>query len=233
MAKKKKQPPTSIKLVNYPKLFFVWPLIAAPALMMFLEYIGISPLAQGWIYVGLVTLVMLTLGVDLDRTTGFVLLLVVLTGGLITRMLYSEFSIDLFGSITGFFTSLEVRYDPHFGVALSTLLLGLFVWMFFWTRFHNRWEITPFEFKHSSFGVVDHSLARGAKAIKASYPDLLEVLFGLCGSLHVYSANGDKELMTIKNIPFLPFVKKRISIVLASAQPPASSRDEEEAVANG
>ncbi|MCB0333562.1 MAG: hypothetical protein KDD55_08695 [Bdellovibrionales bacterium] len=233
MTKKNKQPPRSIRLVNYPKLFFVWPLIAAPALMMLLEYMGVSSLVQGWIYIVLVSLVILTLGVDLDRTSGFVLLLIVVTGGLITRMLHSEFSLDVFGFITNYFTALDVRYDPNFGVALGTLLLALFVWMFFWTRIHNRWEITPFEFKHSSFGVVDHSLARGAKAIKASYPDILEVLFGLCGSLHVYSANGDKELMTINNIPFLPFVKKRISAVLASAQPSAASRDDEEAVANG
>ena len=44
---------------------------------------------------------------------------------------------------------------------------------------------------------MDDSLGRGAKTIRSSFPDVLELVLGIAGTLIVYNATGTKELRRI------------------------------------
>lgn len=97
--------------------------------------------------------------------------------------------------------------------------------MLFWTRLNNKWRITHNEFEHFSFGRSDDSLARGAKRVRSSYPDLLEFLFCLAGELDIYDSAGRRKLRTIPNVPLLPLVRRRISKLLETTQVTTAEQD--------
>lgn len=215
-AKPRKLP--KVSLFTYPKFFFVWPIIFSPLALMVLESAGMTPQQLGWIYAGIVALVALTLGIDLDRNTSFFWGLFLLTIVLSIKVIAFEWGWSLSEWALQSLQQLNVSYNPGLAWAISVLVGIPYIAMLVWTRIQDRWKITPYEFEHFSFGVVDQSLARGAKMVRTSYPDFLEVLFGLSGTLHVYSSNGDKELVKIQHIPFLPFAKARIARVLDFAR---------------
>ena len=77
-------------------------------------------------------------------------------------------------------------------------------------------DLIMVEFEHHAFGKMDDSLGRGAKTIRTSYPDMLELILGLAGTLVVYSANGTKELRRIPHVIGLPMVRKRLNTILES-----------------
>lgn len=225
--------PPRVNLITYPKYFFVWPLIVAPAILELLAGAGVHNGDLGWIYALLIGLVILTLGVDLDRNTSFFWGLFVITVLLLVRVITFEWGWSFTDWASAKINSLGIEYSPGFAWAVSIITGIPYAVMIIWTRIQDRWKITPYEFEHFSFGVVDQSLARGAKMIRTSYPDFLEVLLGLSGTLHVYSAAGDKELVRIPHVPLLPLVKGRISRVLefARMQNQSVAVGEDEAIA--
>jgi len=94
---------------------------------------------------------------------------------------------------------------------------------------NDRWRITHNEFEHYSFGRTDESLGRGAKTIRTTFPDVLEFLLGLAGTLIVYNASGTRELRRIPHVMFLPLVRRRLNQVLESTQvTPSGAADEED-----
>jgi fatty acid desaturase len=119
------------------------------------------------------------------------------------------------------------------GLVLSILLTVPFAAMFLVVRLNDKWRITHNEFEHHSWGRADDSLARGAKRVRSTYPDLLELLLAGAGTLIVYSANGNTELRRIHHVPMLPFVRRRIDDLLETiaVTPTADIAAEEEAAA--
>ncbi len=93
---KSRVPEKSVHLVNYPKFVFVWPLIVAPGLLLVLEKLGCPSQVLGWIYVAMATVVIMTLGMDLDRSTAFILSLVLCSLLLVGRLLHTEYSVNIF-----------------------------------------------------------------------------------------------------------------------------------------
>ena len=99
-------------------------------------------------------------------------------------------------------------------LALSLLLAPPYLTMLVWARLQHKWRITHNEFERYSWGRADDSLARGAKRVRSTYPDLLELLLCGAGTLVVYSATGRSELVRIRNVPLLPLLRKRIDRIL-------------------
>lgn len=161
--------------------------------------------------------VVVAISVDMNKTTSVIAIMTLSTLLLVARVMVYEWNVSILSDVYGFFDALDVTYNRGYAASLSLILGFVYIGMLFWVRLYHRWEITPVEFRHYSLGVVDQSLARGAKTLKTSYPDLFEILLGLSGTLHVYSANGDKELVTIHNVPMLPFLKSRINAILSEA----------------
>ena len=219
---------TVARIITYPKFFFTWPLIVAPAICEGLLYLGAGQKTAGWAYIITAMLVLLTLGIDLDRLSAFIGMIILTTGFLSSKVLFYERNIAVTQLLRDFIDALKVSYSPHIALAISILTCACYIWIFFWSHIHHRWEVTPTEFRHYSWGHIDKSLGRGAKSVRISYPDVLEFLLGFCGTLHIYDANGDKELIAIQHVPLLPLVYKRVDEVLSYKEPEKPAKTEEE-----
>lgn len=182
-----------------------------------------------WIYIWLFVVVLMTLGVDVDRNQ-FVFWLVVVAlfwvGG---YYLKDVRGITVFGDVYAWFGRWNIQYDRAFGLCLSLIMLVPYVVMIGWAWLNDRWRITHNEFEHYSLGKMDDSLGRGAKTIRTSFPDVLELILGMAGTLVVYNATGTKELRRIPHVMFLPFVRKRLNQILERTAITAyAAADEEE-----
>lgn len=182
----------------------------------------------GWIYIWAFVLVVLTLGVDVDRNRAVFWIVLFAAIYILGLWLHDAKGIPLFSDIYAAFFSLDVRYDRGFGLALSVILLFPFAIMIAWAYLNDRWRITHNEFEHYSFGKMNDSLGRGAKTIRCEFPDVFELLLGLAGTLIVYNATGTKELRRIPHVMFLPFVRKRLDKILETTSITAAQYADEE-----
>jgi hypothetical protein len=185
----------------------------------------------GWIYIWIAVIVLLTIGVDVDRNHAVFWLVLVAGLWVLGMYLRDVKHFTLFGDIYRWFASLDVQYDRNFGLAMSLLLLIPYIIMLAWARVNDCWRITHNEFEHYAWGKMDDSLGRGAKTIRSDFPDVFELLLGMAGTLIVYNATGTKELRRISNIVMLPLVRRRLNIILekmAITQMAVSDEEEDE-----
>lgn len=200
---------------TYPKLLFIWPIIAAGLVLYPVDAWGwIGPEVLGWMYVLLLATVVITIGIDLERNHAVFWLIAFLFVFFLGRWLSDAKGFTLFGDIYNGFASLDVNYNRSLGLALSILLALPYGAMLIWARLQHRWRITHNEFEHYSWGRADDSLARGAKRVRSTYPDLLELLICGAGTLIVFSATGRSELRRIPNVPLIFLVRRRINRLL-------------------
>lgn len=226
--KKKPEEIHEVTFVAYPKMLFVWPVMLAGVLFWFLDHWGVPPEPLGWCYITIVGLTFLVLGIDLGRNVAvfwLAVILVFLFAGLWLQQ-YKHFT--LFGDLFRLLANLDVKYDRGTGIAISMVLLVPYSIMLVWARINDRWRITHNEFEHYSFGKMDDSLGRGAKTIRTSYPDILELIMGFAGTLIVYNATGTRELRRIPHVMFLPWVRKKLNKILEKTAVTAAQLEEEE-----
>ncbi len=225
-------PVHQVTFVAFPKLFFVWPLIVVGFLFYFVAA-GMEPgggglEVLGWLYIGLILLVLLTLGVDVTRNQAIVwgvLILAIWIGG---QYLQDVKGITIVGDLYRWLNGLDAEYNRGFGLAVSLMLLVPFIVMLIHSYMDDRWRITHNEFEHYSFGRMNDSLGRGAKTIRTEFPDIFELLLGMSGTLIVFNATGTKELRRIPHIMFLPFVRTRLNKILERTAITAAMAEAEE-----
>ncbi|QNN24702.1 hypothetical protein HED60_21305 [Planctomycetales bacterium ZRK34] len=218
-SKQHKPAPNAVVFFAYPKLLFIWPLIVAGPLFWLAIWAGADGTGSlevfAWLYMFLMVIVILTIGVDIERNYAvlwFVIFLALFFAGkwLATNETF-KWGI---GNIYNWFANMDVQYDRNLGLALSIFLLPPYLVMILWSRVQHKWRITHNEFEQYSWGRADDSLARGAKRVRSTYPDLLELLLCGAGTLIVYSATGRSELRRIHNVPLLFLVRKRLNNLL-------------------
>ncbi len=202
------------------------PVVANPFVSHRLEVLG-------WIYIWVLIIVILTLGVDIGRNEAGFWVVFIAGIWILGLWLQDVRNFTLFGDIYRWFADLDVQYNRSLGLALSIILLVPYLVMIFWARINDKWRITHNEFEHYSFGKSDDSLGRGAKTIRTTYPDVLELLLGLAGTLIVYNATGTRQLRRIPHVMFLPLVRRRLDEILertavTSAQIEEDDEDDEE-----
>jgi len=247
-----------VVFTTFPKLLFIWPVIilgfalwpfaapdAPPTAAPTPAVAAVAPAAPtsapaaahpvsprlellGWVYLAVIVLVILTLGVDIDRNVAA--FWVILFGLLFVLGLWLRDvkHFTLFGNIYAWFAALDVQYDRALGLSLSVILLVPYLIMLGWARLDSRWRITHNELEHHSYGRIDDSLGRGAKTIRTSFPDMFELLLGLAGTLIVYNATGTRELRRIPHVMFLPFIRRRLNRILETTSVTAGQLEEEE-----
>lgn len=182
----------------------------------------------GWIYIWVLVVVLLALGVDIDRNHAAFWVILVVALWVLGMWLHDVKGFTLFGDIYRWFMRLGVQYDRSLALALSIVLLVPYVIMLAWGHFNDRWRITHNEFEHYAFGKMDDSLGRGAKTVRTTFPDMFELLLGLAGTLIVYNASGTKELRRIPHVMFLPFVRKRLNKILETTAITMGDTEEDE-----
>ncbi|QDU32966.1 hypothetical protein KS4_10050 [Poriferisphaera corsica] len=211
---------------TYPKLIFVWPLIAAG--YIFFPFASIESLLPtlGWAYLLICLLVTLTISVDVERNHTAFWAVIFIAFFFLGMWLQRYESFTLFGNLFKFFASLGVTYSSGFAIALSILLTPPYLVMFIWSRLQHRWRITHNEFEHIAWGRADDSLARGAKRVRSTYPDILELLTLGAGTLIVYSATGRSELRRIPHVPMLFLLRRKIDRLLETTSVTDYSRED-------
>lgn len=217
-----------VVFVGYPKLLFMWPVILAGVVFYFLGGPVLTPEVLGWMYIIILGTCILAIGIDVERNYAFFWLVLVAATYFLGLWLRDAKGITVFGDLYRFLDNLDVRYDKAFGIAMSGFLSVPYVIMMLWSRLNDRWRITHNEFEHFSFGKMDDSLGRGAKRIRTSYPDVLELLLGLAGTLTVYDATGSRELRRIPNVMGLPFISKKLDLILETTAITQDKLEEEE-----
>ncbi len=231
-AKNQTPMPSQVVFYAYPKLLLVWPLIViGPILWALSAWAGVNLEFLGWVYIFTSTLVLVAMGVDVERNQAVFWLVSILALFFLGMWMESK-EILIYANIYKFFNDMDVKYDTKFGLVISILLSVPYVVMFIWSRLSHKWRITHNEFELISFGRRDLSVARGAKTVRSSYPDWFELMLCLSGTLVVYDATGSRVLQRIENVPMLPFLRKKIDRILeATAVVDAGSIEELEAPA--
>lgn len=229
---KKEEHIHEVVFYTYPKYLFCWPLIVMGFLLWPIDAFSLlgkayTPEILAWVYGLTIMLVIVTMGVDLNRNYTVFWLVVIIAFWLLIVVLNMK-EIPLFTKIYGFFANLDPVYSRSMGIIISIPLTVGFAIMWGWTRINCRWRITHNEFEHYQFGRLDDSIARGAKRIRSSYPDFFELLLCLAGDLIIFDASGRKELKRIQHVPLLPFVKKRINVLLESTSVTSNGAIEDE-----
>lgn len=212
---------------TYPKLIFAWPIIVVGLFFTLLTTIFDDPsfaALLGWPYLIVVAVVVLTIGVDVERNHAM-FWLVVFIALVLFGVFLQDRGIPVLSATAEWIAGLGVTFDRGFGLLLSLLLLPPYLVMLIWARLQHRWRITHNEFEHYSWGRADDSLARGAKRVRSTYPDLLEFLLCGSGTLIVYSATGRSELRRIPHVPMIFLVRKRINRLLESTAITTRSHD--------
>lgn len=222
-----------VRFTAYPKLLYIWPIILAGFLLYPLAGAAADgstfEAVLGWVYIMIIAFVILTLGVDVDRNSAIFLVVLTVAVWLGAFVLENFKDVPILSWVHDFFVEqLNVKYDRGFGMALSVILLIPFTMMVIVARFNDRWRITHNEFEHYSFGKMDDSLGRGAKSIRASYPDVFELVLGMAGTLVVYNATGTQELRRINNVLFLPLVRKKLNKILETTSVTAAMIEEDD-----
>lgn len=209
-----------VRFTSYPKLLFIWPLLVTGLILWPLgnESSTYSPQLEvlGWVYITVLGLVILTLGVDVNRNVAIFWFVLIFALWILGLYLKDVHHVPVFGPLWNWFDAMNVQYSRAMGLAISIILAVPFVLMGVVARINDRWRITHNEFEHYSFGKVDEALGRGAKIIRTEYPDVLEFLLAGAGTLRVISANGNQELRKIQHVMFLPIVRKKLNSILES-----------------
>lgn len=227
---KSKNTPDSVIIYSYPQFVFSWPLIVFGLLLAGLQqWAGLPENIAAWTYIAILGLVMVAMGVDLGRNSSIFCLVLFIGFWFFILWLQAAKNVMIFEDLKQFIKGLELEIRPVTMVVISILLGIIYLLMGIMAFFNDRWRITHNEIEHRTFGHKDVALGRGAKGVTASYPDALELLICLAGTLHVRSASGGKELLAIRNVPFLPLRHKKISLILETTSiTPAMMEEEEE-----
>jgi hypothetical protein len=187
-----------------------------------LEYLG-------WAYLWIAIVVVLALGIDLGRNQALVLILFIAFVWVLGVLLRDKYHFLMFGWIYDQFARQDIQYNRGLGLCLSIILLLPYLFMLVWARLNDRWRITHNEFEHYSLGRSTDSLGRGAKTIRAEFPDFFESVLGLgAGTLIVFNANGTRELRRINNVVLLPLVRKKLDHILERTAITAGQIDDED-----
>lgn len=233
-AKYKAKRLSEITVYSYPKLVYVWPIIALGYVFLFSpswDWVNSSTIA--WIYLGVMVTVFLTVCIDLDRIASLLwlsLIIIITLGYTVIRLYFGATFLDDIGR---WFASLSPDYPAQFCYVIGILLTIPYVIMIIGTRANNPWDISHNQIEHRSFLGKDDVHARGAKRVKVTYPDMLELLLLGSGTLTVYTAQGNHIIAEIRNIPLLIFRMGRIDRILEALEVSPQTIEEEAGETDG
>ena len=207
---------SEIHIYSYPKLVYIWPVILLGFAFYWPidRYHWLSNSTEAWIYIAALATVFLTVSIDLNRVASLLWLAVLVIAVLAVVIVKLEFGVTVLDRIGHWIVELSPSYSVSSGLALSIILGVFYIAMIIGARLNDLWFISHNQFEHRTVLGKDDSLARGAKRVKASYPDILELVLLGSGTLTVYSAQGNSVLAQIENIPWLFFRMGRIDRIL-------------------
>jgi len=217
-----------IVLYSYPPLIYIWPVILLGFLFWFTEKFGwISPKVEAWIYIITFVIVLLTMGIDVNRNMAVFWLAVLAALSFCVLWLRGAKGIVLFDHVGQFFAGLDPKYSADLGMITSIFLSVVYVIVLATARINDKWVFTQNEIEHYAMFRGSSSLGRGAKGVRATYRDFFELMVLFAGDVEVRTAQGNRVLARMQNVPFLMFRMRKIDRILASYSVTPGAADEE------
>jgi hypothetical protein len=217
-----------IVLYSYPSLIYIWPLIVLGFLFWFTDKFGwMSPKVEAWVYVITLVVVVLTMGIDVNRNMAVFWVVVIAALSFCVLWLRGAKGFVVFDHVGLFFKGLNPEYSADLGMITSIFLSFVYAIVLIGARLNDKWVFTQNEIEHYVMFRGASSLGRGAKGVSATYRDFFELIVLLAGDVQVRTAQGNRVLAHLKNVPFLVFKMRKIDRILASYSVTPGAVDEE------
>jgi hypothetical protein len=191
------------------------------------KFAVLSPKVEAWIYVITLVVVLLTMGIDVNRNMAVFWVVVIAALSFCVLWLRGAKGFVMFDQVGIFFAQIEPRYSPEFGMITSIFLSVIYGIVIIGARINDKWVFTQNEIEHYAMFRGSSSLGRGAKGVSATYRDFFELMVLLAGDVEVRTAQGNRVLARMKNVPFLAFKMRKIDRILASYSVTPGAADEE------
>lgn len=204
-----------LMFANFSSLIYTWPILVVGFVGWLLVGWGwADPAVMGWVWIFTLLVVLITLGTDIHRDSAVVWLLGI---GLILALgalLNAKYQIPVLHNIYQHFSDMKVAFDRGTAIALTELLAIVHLIILIQAVFDGRHEISSRELTHRRLLRASEAWPLTINRVRLEWPDLLEMIT-LFGAGHLVVIDQDrKEVMRIRNIPFLWFFRERINNVL-------------------
>ena len=236
MSKHTTDPQTVVKLITWPKLVFTWPVVLMGIVFGLLHLVGgvtentywILPTSSAaqhwWWFIGLVV-VLLTICVDVNRNQAIFWAILIGLAFALNSLFPFESGDTAWAKLMSQLTKKPVEYPVVAGWFVSAILGFAYIFMLIKVLSSDRWTFSRNRFEREALGMSEDSFARGAKRVVVSYPDVLELCLGLCGTIKILHPTSNKVLKELPHVFFAPIKGKKIRELLAMTA--VTSADEE------
>ena len=209
------QPVRSVRIWQFPKAMFAWPLSVFSFILYLLYQAGLPSEALAWSQFVVLAGVFLALALDVDiqaLVIAGLIGLIVLFGSLwVTQGL----GIPIWQQVWQVIAGLNVQFNQS--TALLWAGIGTILVLYGSCRavYDGFWRMTHNELRHNVLFRRSRSFARGAKTVEAEYPDLMEFVLGFgAGTLIVRDSRSQQEINRLENVFLLAFKIRKLNKLL-------------------
>lgn len=220
-------PPTSIYLISYPKIVFLYPtFLIAIVVALFMSIAGDSAQIGGnrehmaevmsLIFLGVFGLNLTVLAFDFPRTTSLTLFFL---GAAIFMgiWMFLRFNPDVVPTITSFLKELRPWANAQMYWLFSTILALIFIGVAISVRF-DYWEVKGNELLHHHGFLSDlERFAAPNLKIDKEISDIFEYILLRSGRLVLHPRNEPRAIV-LDNVPFISRKEKQITRMLGALQ---------------
>lgn len=220
----------SAVIYSYPPLIYIWPIIVLGYLFWITDRLHVlSPKTEAWIYVIAFVVVLLTMGININRNMAAFWLVVIAAMSFLVLWLRGAKGFVIFDRIGHFFANLNPTYSADLGILISFFLSVIYVIIVVSAHINDKWVFSQNEIVHHAAFRGTNSLGRGAKGVSASYKDFFELVLLLAGDVEVRTAQGNRVMARMTNVPFLLLRMRKIDRILEAYSVTPGTGDEEAA----
>jgi hypothetical protein len=215
-------------IYSYPPLVYIWPIIVLGYLLWLTDrFQWLSPKTEAWIYVIAFVVVLLTMGINVNRNMAVFWVVVIAAVWFFVLWLRGVKGFLFFDHIGRFFAHLNPTYSTDLGVLVSIFLSVVYVIVIVAAHINDKWVFTQNEIVHHAAFRGTNSLGRGAKGVSASYKDFFELALLLAGDVEVKTAQGNRVMARMNNVPFLLFRMRKIDRILETLSVTPGNADDD------
>ena len=213
--------PTSIFLVSYPKIVYLYPtwiasLIAGIYLLMQKNQVTTATSTTCLLFLGILAINMVVLSFDFPRTTSLTLFFFCVAVGVILWSVF-KFNPDLLPAVTNVLKKLQPFCNSAFYFCFFTMLTLIYVGVLISVQF-DYWEVRPNELLHHH-GVLSDLERYSAPhlRIEKEITDVFEY-FLLRGGRLILHPTQERRAIVLENVFFINSKETQITRMLGALQ---------------